>query len=72
MTDTLEKAWNQVITLPADKQDTIGNIILEEIEDSLLWDSQFNNSQIQLSKIASKVKNDIIAGNFKQKGFGDL
>lgn len=66
MTETLEKAWNQVTTLPTDKQDAIGSIILEEIEDTLLWDAQFNNSQIQLSKIASKVKNDIIAGSFSK------
>jgi len=66
MTDTLEKAWKQVINLPADTQDAIGNIILKEIEDTLLWDSQFHNSQIKLSKIASKVKNDIIAGSFSK------
>ena len=72
MTETLEKALAQVVALTPDKQDTIGNIILEEIKDDELWDKQFKESQSQLSKIAAKVKSDIKAGKIQQKGFAEL
>ena len=72
MTETLEKAWAQVVALTPDKQDAIGNIILEEIKDDELWDKQFKESQSQLSKIAAKVKSDIKAGKIQQKGFAEL
>ncbi|NLO18269.1 MAG: hypothetical protein GX121_00065 [Ignavibacteria bacterium] len=72
MTETLEKAWEQVVALTPDKQDAIGNIILEEIKDDELWDKQFKESQSQLSKIAAKVKSDIKAGKIQQKGFAEL
>lgn len=72
MTETLEKAWAQVVALTPDKQDAIGNIILEEIKDDELWDKQFKESQSQLSKIAAKVKSDIKAGEIQQKGFAEL
>ena len=72
MTETLEKALALVVALTPDKQDTIGNIILEEIKDDELWDKQFKESQSQLSKIAAKVKSDIKAGKIQQKGFAEL
>ena len=72
MTETLEKALALVVALTPDKQDTIGNIILEEIKDDELWDKQFKESQSQLSKIAAKVKSDIKAGKIQQKGIAEM
>ena len=72
MTQILEEAWNSVVNLPADRQDSIACIILEELQDELVWESKFEKSQSELSVLADKVRADIKAGKFQQKGFGDL
>ncbi len=72
MTQTLEKAWNTLIKLPEEKQESIAYIILDEIKDEQHWDTQFSNSENELISIADKVRMDIKAGNFLEKGFGEL
>ncbi len=50
MTQLLERAISQVRELPEEKQDLIAAVILEELEDDLLWEQTFANSQDQLGK----------------------
>ncbi|OGU12232.1 MAG: hypothetical protein A2X61_10660 [Ignavibacteria bacterium GWB2_35_12] len=72
MTQTLEKAWNTLINLPEEKQESIAYMILDEINDEQQWENQFSNSEQELIKISNKVRIDIKVGSFKEKGFGEL
>lgn len=72
MTQLLQQAWDKLIILPEDRQESIAYLILEEIQDEALWTKQFEESQTSLSLIAEKVRNDISEGRIHQKGFGDL
>jgi len=72
MTQILEEAWNSVINLTEERQDSIACIILDEIKDEQDWDARFENSQSKLALIADRVKAGIKLGNFQEKGFGEL
>lgn len=72
MTQILEEAWNSVLNLPADRQDSIACIIMDELEDELVWENKFDKSQSELSLVADKIRADIKSGRFQEKGFGDL
>ncbi len=58
MTQLLE-ALACVAQLPAEQQDAIASIILEELEDEQRWDAAFAASQEKLGKLAGKVRGDI-------------
>lgn len=62
MTKLLEKAFTKISKLPDISQDAIATIMLEELEDEQRWETSFVNSQDVLSKLALKVKMDIIKG----------
>jgi len=62
MTKLLEKAFNQASKLADSSQDAIAAIILEELEDEKKWEISFANSQGSLSKLATKVRNEIKQG----------
>jgi hypothetical protein len=62
MTKLLEKAFNQASKLADSSQDAIAAIILEELEDEKKWDASFATSQGSLSKLATKVRNEIKHG----------
>jgi hypothetical protein len=62
MTELLEKAFTKTSKLPDTLQDAIAVIVLEELEDEQRWETAFANSQDALSKIALKVRMDIIKG----------
>ena len=72
MTQRLEQAIAAVRDLPADAQDTIAELILEEIEDERRWDETFARTQPQLSKLAAKVREDIAAGRVEDVGIDEL
>jgi hypothetical protein len=72
MTQLLQQAWDKLTVLPEDRQESIAYLILEEIQDEILWNQQFDNSQDKLKKIAEKVRGDISSGKIQQKGFGGL
>lgn len=72
MTKLLEKVLSEVYKLPAEKQDFIASIILEELEDERRWDKTFAESQDQLAKLAQKVRADIKAGRVKKMGIDEL
>lgn len=54
MTELLEYAITRLKTLPADEQDAIAAIILEELEDERRWDEAFARSPDLLAKLASE------------------
>ncbi|OKH22775.1 hypothetical protein NIES593_11670 [Hydrococcus rivularis NIES-593] len=53
MTELPERAIAQLKTLPADEQDAIAAMILEEIEDERRWDESFSRSPNILAKLAA-------------------
>lgn len=72
MTKLLKKALAEIQKLSGQEQDSIAQIILEEIEDEKKWDEAFANSQHKLSKLAEKVREDIKAGKVKKIGIDRL
>ncbi|MGH7889959.1 MAG: hypothetical protein ACRENF_05345 [Thermodesulfobacteriota bacterium] len=72
MTKLLEKAFAKIQKLPKKDQDSIAQIILDEIEDEKKWDEAFAKSQHKLSKIAEKVRADIKAGRTRKIGIDQL
>ena len=62
MTKLLEKAFKQASKLPDSSQDAIAAIVLEELKDEKKWEISFSNSQESLSKLATKVRNEIKQG----------
>ena len=72
MTKLLENVLTRVRALPDDKQDTLAQIILEELDDDQLWDEKFRYSQDALSRIAAKVREDVAEGRVKKMGWDEL
>ena len=72
MTKLLENVLTRVRALPDDKQDTLAQIILEELDDDQLWDEKFRYSQDALSRIAAKVREDVTEGRVKKMGWDEL
>jgi len=72
MTQLLEQAIGEVRALPADQQDLIAIVILEELADERRWAEAFARSQDQLSRLADKVRDDIEAGRTHALGMDDL
>ncbi|MBV9388951.1 MAG: hypothetical protein JOZ78_21240 [Chroococcidiopsidaceae cyanobacterium CP_BM_ER_R8_30] len=66
MTELLERVIAQLKTLPADEQDAIASIILEEIEDEILWDKAFANSKDALAKLAAEAMAEYWAGKTQE------
>lgn len=72
MTDLLEKALAELQNLPADEQNAIAALILDEIADEKKWDEAFASSQDELAKLADKVREDIRAGRIKDLGIDEI
>jgi hypothetical protein len=72
MTQLLEQAIEEVRALPADEQDLIAILILEELADERRWAEAFARSQDQLSRLAAKVRDDIKAGRTHDLGMDAL
>jgi hypothetical protein len=53
MTELLEQAIARLKALPANEQDAIAAMILEELEDDLLWEKAFARSPDALAKLAA-------------------
>ncbi|NER25036.1 MAG: hypothetical protein F6J96_30915 [Symploca sp. SIO1C2] len=62
MTELLERAIARLKTLPASEQDVIASIILEELEDELLWDQAFSRSPDLLASLAASAMAEYHAG----------
>ena len=68
MTTLLEKALAEVTKLAPEAQDAIAALILEELDDEQRWDTTFAATQLQLTKLAEKVREDIHAGRIRKIG----
>jgi hypothetical protein len=66
MTELLERAIARLKTLPSSQQDAIAAMILEEIEDEMLWDKAFANSQDALAKFAAEAMTEHHAGKTQE------
>lgn len=67
-----DKALEEIAKLPADVQDVVWMQILEDIESERRWDEAFEKAQDKLSKLASKVRANIQAGERKPLDLDDL
>ena len=66
MTELLERAVAQVKQLPANEQDVIAAIILEELEDEARWQEKFARSQDALAKLAAEAMAEDQAGKTQE------
>jgi len=62
MTELLEQAIAKLKNLPASEQDAIAALILEELEDEVLWDRAFGQSQDLLAKLSAEAMAEERAG----------
>lgn len=72
MTLLLEQAIEKLLHIPVERQDTIASLILDAIADEDRWDMAFAKSQDKLSKIATRVRQDIKTGRVKKLGIDEL
>lgn len=66
MTQLLEQAIARLKTLPANEQDAIAALILEELEDEIQWDEAFANSQDALARLAAEAMAEHRAGKTQE------
>jgi hypothetical protein len=66
MTERLDRAIAKLKTLPADKQDAIATLILEELEDDQRWDESFARSPDLLAKLAAEAMAEYRAGKTQE------
>jgi hypothetical protein len=72
MTELLERAVAQVKQLPANEQDAIAAIILEELEDEVRWQEKFACSQDILAKLAAEAMAEDQAGKTQELDVDNL
>ncbi|MBW4601880.1 MAG: hypothetical protein KME29_20465 [Calothrix sp. FI2-JRJ7] len=66
MTELLEQAIAKLKTLPANEQDAIAAMILEELEEERLWDEAFSRSKDKLALLAAQATADYYAGKTEE------
>jgi hypothetical protein len=66
MTELLEQAIARLKTLPSGQQNAIAAMILEELEDEILWDKAFANSQDSLAQLAAEAMAEHRAGKTEE------
>ena len=66
MTEMLEKAVAKIKELPAEQQDAIAALILEEIEDEARWDAAFARSPGLLDRLAAEAEEEDRKGLTKE------
>lgn len=66
MTEMLEKAVAKVKQLPAEQQDAIAALILEEVEDEARWDALFARSHGVLERLAAEAEEEDRKGLTKE------
>lgn len=66
MTELLEQTIARLKTLPADEQNAIAAIILEELEDEIRWDAAFAKSHDALAKLAGEAMAEYLAGKTQE------
>lgn len=66
MTKLLEQAIARLKTLPANEQDAIAVMILEELEDEIRWDEAFKRSKDSLALLAAQAMAEYRAGKTQE------
>ncbi len=66
MTELLEQAIAKLKNLPANEQDAIAAIILEELEDERGWNEAFARSPDMLAKLATEAMAEYRAGKTQE------
>lgn len=66
MTELLEQAIAKLKALPANEQDAIAAMILEELEDEIQWDEALVHSQDALAKLAAAAMVEYRAGKTEE------
>lgn len=66
MTTLLEKAIAELSRLPEDRQDSMAQWILDELEDELRWDRAFAASLPQLEQLDKRALEDYRAGRTQE------
>ena len=54
MTELLEKAFAEAANLPAEEQDQLGRVLLEDLAAEEKWDHAFASSQHELAALADE------------------
>ncbi|EGY00550.1 hypothetical protein AZA_57845 [Nitrospirillum viridazoti Y2] len=62
MATLLQKAFEQAAKLPADEQDHIAALMLDEMEDERQWQAKFARDAVKLDEIARDVRAQIGRG----------
>jgi hypothetical protein len=62
MTKLLDAAFEKVAQLPADDQDRIASLILEELESEAAWQERFGSSRAKLAGLAAAARQEITRG----------
>jgi hypothetical protein len=66
MTELLEQAIARLKALPANQQDAIAAMILEELEDEIRWDKTFASSPDFLAQLAAEAMAEYHAGKTQE------
>lgn len=72
MSALLDQAVTEARKLPAEDQDAIAAVILEEIEDDRRWEEAFARSPGKLAALAARAAEQVKAGQCKAAGFDEL
>lgn len=62
MTPLLQKAVSELEKRPPDHQDTVAQLILDEIAEEAAWDMRFGRSQEKLGRLAEEARAEIARG----------
>lgn len=63
MPELLEQAIARLKSMPANEQEAIAAMIIEELKDETRWDETFARSQDVLDELAAKAMAEYHAGN---------
>lgn len=72
MTKLLQQAFEEAAKLPADEQDALGRILLEELASDHRWDQLFARSPDLLSTLADDALAEHRAGRTKKLSLNKL
>ena len=72
MTHLLQHAISELQKLSDSQQDAMAAVILDEIADEAKWQSAFESSQDELTRLAEKVREDIRQGQVRDVGIDEL
>ena len=72
MTSLLTQAVERASSLPAQLQDELAAVMIEEIDSELRWEQQFANSADTLAALGRKARDEYRSGRTREIGFDQL